>query len=676
MPEVMKAGVWISAFEMLLVTQAISQELPRGFDVAGLDSAGSPRINVVGIGLERNLNTFNWTGRALVDTSAMGTIVKMTEQYTSNIILLGSPTSPLRRTGTTRGSSGAQDSLVQSPRVFSSNQLRSDQQNVSLLLGRPLTKTLLSEVVWSSLVYSDNKSVGLGHSSFHSVVGGVQYSPLEFLALNPLVGYRWDNQAGVKDKGLSYTLALRTDSINMDGYQLEGKAQFHEDRLNPRLLQRHTARMGVQKYFVGSTRDSLEVAYSRNRSELYDLTVGNIESRGENILSFANLLDYEFDLHFTTSLFVKVTDRSLEKDIRHYSAIPDPTPRFNTTLDEFRLETYYQLTYKSEDGGVLASARIGHDERNEQHAAINIPNALPGIDFTTQDDAEKSKDNLTRRTSLSGSLRLPLSSSDTLSVSGASSILRYDTPGDLIAEARVDRDELLIALSVSTVHRMSRYLDLGITLDGNLNHIVYLFSAWSGNNSYNRVLRLSPVTTFRPVRNIVSSNVFEVLANYTVYDYEQLVSDVHSYSYRQFGWMDSSSIEFSPRIGLDFFSQLKLYERGQLKWSDFSERTENSFVDRTISSQMRFSPQGGLMFAVGVRYFSQSRYAFETGVKTPDSFIRSFGPTCLIVWEVGLHSRIMFKGWYERRTFSGSQTQAAELTQALPNLTMNIAINL
>ena len=149
MPEVMKAGVWISAFEMLLVTQAISQELPRGLDVAGLDSTGSPRINVVGIGLERNLNTFNWTGRALVDTSAMGTIVKMTEQYTSNIILLGSPTSPLRRTGTTRGSSGAQDSLVQSPHVFSSNQLRSDQQNVSLLLGRPLTKTLLSEVVWS-----------------------------------------------------------------------------------------------------------------------------------------------------------------------------------------------------------------------------------------------------------------------------------------------------------------------------------------------------------------------------------------------------------------------------------------------------------------------------------------------------------------------------------------------
>jgi hypothetical protein len=272
-------------------------------------------------------------------------------------------------------------------------------------------------------------------------------------------------------------------------------------------------------------------------------------------------------------------------------------------------------------------------------------------------------------------LQAPFSTSDTLLVSGAASILRYDTPANLAAEARVDRDELLVAFSVSTVHRLSRYLDLGFALDGNLNHIVYLFGNWSGNNRYNRILRFSPTTTYRPTGAISSTNVFEVLANYTVYDYEQVVSDAHSYSYRQFRWMDSSSVEFTTRIGLDFFNDLKLYERGQLRWSDFSERTENSFVDRTISSQVRFRPERDLLFAMGLRYFGQSRYTFDTGVKKLDSFIESLGPTCLILWDVGVHSRVMFKGWYERRTFSGSQT-SSELTRALPNLTMNISINL
>ena len=88
---------------------------------------------------------------------------------------------------------------------------------------------------------------------------------------------------------------MHADSLDVDGYQLAGKAQFHEDRLNPRLLQRHNARLGIQKYFLGDTRDSLEVSYNRNRSEFYAVADGNIESRAENILSFANLLDYEID---------------------------------------------------------------------------------------------------------------------------------------------------------------------------------------------------------------------------------------------------------------------------------------------------------------------------------------------------------------------------------------------
>ena len=195
---IMKPGIWITTLGMFLAGSASAQDVPRVSDMLAPDSTGRERSNMLGITLDRNLSTFNWAGRVHVDTTVMGTIVKMTEQYTSNIILLGSPSSPRRLTGTTRGSSDTP--TVQSPSVFSSNQLRSDQQNLSLLLGRPLTSTLVSEVLLSSVVYSDNKSVGLGHSAFQSVLGGIEYSPFESIALNPLAGYRWENQAGVKDE--------------------------------------------------------------------------------------------------------------------------------------------------------------------------------------------------------------------------------------------------------------------------------------------------------------------------------------------------------------------------------------------------------------------------------------------------------------------------------------------
>jgi hypothetical protein len=113
-----------------------------------------------------------------------------------------------------------------------------------------------------------------------------------------------------------------------------------------------------------------------------------------------------------------------------------------------------------------------------------------------------------------------------------------------------------------------------------------------------------------------------------------------------------------------------------LKWSDFSERTENSFVDKTIASQIHFTPYEYIRFGVGVRYFSQTRYEFANGTKTLDSFFRSFGPTCLIVWDIGTFSRLSFKGWYERRTFTGNRTQGLASSQSLPNMSMDVIINL
>jgi hypothetical protein len=154
---------------------------------------------------------------------------------------------------------------------------------------------------------------------------------------------------------------------------------------------------------------------------------------------------------------------------------------------------------------------------------------------------------------------------------------------------------------------------------------------------------------WRPAPWLSTRNTFEVLANYTVYDFEKQLALVQSFSYRQFSWIDTTRVDFTARVGLDFFTYLKLYERGSLKWEEFREKTENSYVDRTLALQLRFSPAESAIFAVGMRYFSQSRYVFTDGVKTPDAYTSSIGPTCAIRWMIGPHSRLRFEGWYERR---------------------------
>jgi hypothetical protein len=112
---------------------------------------------------------------------------------------------------------------------------------------------------------------------------------------------------------------------------------------------------------------------------------------------------------------------------------------------------------------------------------------------------------------------------------------------------------------------------------------------------------------------------------------------------------------------------LKLYERGQLNWSDFRERTENSYVDRNVAIQLRFSPNRDVFFAFGIRHFSQTRYRYDDVIgKTLDAYYRSIGPTCSIVWSPGSHSQIALHGWYENRLQSdGSLRGLATMTLML-----------
>ena len=81
-----------------------------------------------------------------------------------------------------------------------------------------------------------------------------------------------------------------------------------------------------------------------------------------------------------------------------------------------------------------------------------------------------------------------------------------------------------------------------------MNHIVYIYAEESANNNINRILRLSTGGTYSGA-NVSSTNSFEVSANYTVYDFEDLVPNYQSYSFRQFTAMDSSQNKIRQQAG-------------------------------------------------------------------------------------------------------------------------------
>ena len=620
-----------------------AQDLPHAYNsMAPVDSLF--HHNLLSVLFDRNLNTYNWLSRLLMDTSAAGGHFALNSQYGSNIILTDPGSADNRR-------------------------LRSDQIALTTLASHPVAQDVSIQAQWSSLVSTDNRGVGLSNASSHSLLAGVSAQPAPWLTAAPMIGYRWDDQAGVQDRGPSLQLSGTLHDLSPEGYDLGGNFQFHRDILDPRALESHFARVDVQKDFSGGTRDSLELGFTRSRREFYALADSTIESRIDVMLSLANLLVYDFGGGVLSDVFVSVAGRTLDKNLSSFGGAVSTQPLFNTEITEFHLDTYLQISYREIGRGPSAFVRLSHSERDELHTLLPTGDQHTAVQtlWSSQNEEEKTKDNLEKRTAVSGALSLPLSTSDDLSLSGWASILRYDTPSLLNVE---DRDELLVAASISTTHRISRSLDDTFGVDGTLSHLVYLLSDRSANNNINRVLRFAPRVICRPFGAVTTMNGFEVLANYTVYDFEGALAPVKSFSYRQFGWLDTTTVPLNDRIALDFFVYLKLYERGQLNWTDFRERLENSTVDQSFATQIRFSPAARTVFAVGLRTFSQLHYTYQTQGKTLDSSLSNVGPTCLVQHEFGQRGLMSFQGWYERRR------QPDGTSQTNGTMTLNLSISL
>ena len=627
------------------VCTAHGQEAYRGGDFPSIPADSTQRVNTASILFDRNLNTYNWMGRAAIDTVAQGIHIGILQQFASNVIEF-------------QGGSGPTPPKVQS-----------GQENLSVLLRAPAAAGISPQIQWSSFVYSDNKGTGLNNASSESLLGGAEFIPFSWMSVTPMAGYRWDTQAGIGDRGMTYMLGARIPGFEADGYLVSGNVQYREDLLAPRRLEGDFARISVQKVFSPYARDSLDVGVNRNRHEFYAPADSTIESRTEQVLTIADKLEYDIDPALASTFFVSINGRGLEKNLRNWNAVAPQILQFDTRINEFRFDTYMQTVYRTPEGRTAAWLRLYYSERSETHAAQVPASASTSIDslFSQSNTREHINDNTARRTQLSGMVEVPVSTSDRIALSGSIGILRYDTPSDQNLE---DRDELLVALTLATSHSVSRSLELGVVLDGTIDHLVYLLKERSANNNFNRVLRLSPRSIYRPVPWLYSLNAFEVLANYTVYDFEQQLPSVKSFSYRQLGWLDSTSVDLTHRIGFDFFAYWKVYERGQLEWSQFRERLESAATELTYAVQCRVRPAAGTFLAVGIRYFGQTRYTYAEGARSVDSFLNSVGPTCSISWDPGPHSRIQFQGWYER------QRQPDGVSRSLASMTMNIYVNL
>lgn len=517
-------------------------------------------------------------------------------------------------------------------------------------------------------IYSDSRKIEINQASLSDAILYGLVTPWDYFTFVPYLGYENNRQVGESDNGPVYGGEALLNNLNISDFDFLSELKFKNEDISPRKNALRYFNLAITNALNPEVSNIIMFQYFQNRKDFYfsadSITASefkitnNIQSRIETNNILQDNFNYNRFLNiFTLDMIGRVSWRTIDRDTRYRSLDILSTSNFDSKINELKVEIESLTSYNSDffEGAL----RINYSERDEKHTAKNYAGANQ-IFFQERSDEESIKNNTAKRVSISLSGLMKFSGSDKLYFSLFQNKLSYDTPSP---ENFDDRDELLSIVRLKYIKTLSPFFSVFINTEGTYNHIVYIFSERSSNNNVNRIVKLSSGGIYSG-KYFTSSNSFEVSANYTVYDFEDLTPNYRSFSFRQFTAMDSSRIRISRRIDFVHYGYLKLSEQGDLKWASFSTHPTR-FLQEIYSEPKFVLTHNNLSFSLGMRIYSLNTYNYQGISKVLDTRYLSLAPLTEISIDI---NKLTFGllGWYEFiSTEDASNRQQANLTMTM-----------
>jgi hypothetical protein len=560
-----------------------------------------------------------------------------------------------------------------------SENLYRDYDNIKTGVGYNLTEDINISANYNGQFYSDDRSFQLRGSSSNmaylsSVYDGLYKGSQVYSMLN--AGYKVESQFEETDKGPSVSGEFSIYNLALSDFLVDGQLKLGYETIDPRKKSLIYSNLFFERSFNNNlARNEFDGVFSRIRKDFYfpaDANTiqqygvnNNIEKRIESIFKFFDRFDYSISQNAAIVVTLNPNYRKITKENTYIPFAPTLQPTiYDTDIQEFSIsgDAALNLQFEKIDYQLKAYFR----ERDEKHFLLN-PSRIGGNFVKIIEDREAAKNNHSSIFKLSSNLFYNINLMNRVELSGSASIFKFDTQSEANYD---DRDEVGFLIYLGHRFNNLRNLILTTSVDLNLYHTVYIFSQKSSNNNWNRVLRFTSKSFFTPTDWFRNIGTFSVLANYTVYDFQDIVSTVKSYSFRQMNLKDSLIVNFTEHIGTDIYAELKLYERGELNWSEFTQRPINYYEDKIINSELNYFFNKFITLSAGYKYFEQRRFNYVNGERVFDTFVRTSGPFAALKIYWRRNSIVEILGSYDYYKY-GDGTEPTENS----NLTINVSWN-
>jgi len=509
----------------------------------------------------------------------------------------------------------------------------------------------------SSKIYSDSRTTDINTAASNF---GILYnrSLIEDLVnVLPFGGYIEDVQSGISNSGAIYGIQGGIDRTLFSDFLIGSNFILRNEDISPRKNTLREFTTTIENVIDPGIQNRLFVNYHESGRDFFfdsDTILRNIfgieknlQRRNDRIFSFSDEFNYSNLLENTSINFkVNFSDRIVSRTTQ-YKLPNDLFPTsFDSQIEELKFDLAAGINYTSESMDLKFVS--SYAERNEKFLLLNPETSNPDY-FEQRQKNEGIKNNVASQVFLSLNTIFLISNYDRVDFSVSHFKLRYDTPS---SENIDERDELLSQLRLRYTRQLNSNLSLFAGFDFSYGKLVYILAARSSNNNTNRIFRLNTgyIYSGKRLRNY---GTFEILANYMVYDFEDLNPGFKSFSFRQISLVDSAVVVLTKELNFEFSGFYKLSEQGDLKWNEYRIKPGREITELLLLPALSTSI-GNFSFKIGLRYYSYFSDVIVNGLKKEENYYKGIAPLSEISALFNDAFLLSLRGWYERIDSKGN----------------------
>ncbi|HMQ68277.1 MAG TPA: hypothetical protein PKA90_04745 [Ignavibacteria bacterium] len=521
-----------------------------------------------------------------------------------------------------------------------------DYNNLNLTVYYNVKNNFSAGAGVQNVFFTDGKNTETNKNNSNYIFADLNYSLFNKILINSRLGYKAEDQIGEFNTGFSGIINATADNLYFDEYLTNGNITLFYEDLMQKQNHNYEISASISKRFGSQTDNTGNISYYNQLNDFYSPATpsvaelynvkNNIERRQENYFQIGDVLNYSLNNNLIFSFSGFFINRDITKEYQ-YRAAPSNIifeNVYDSKVVQSNLEINAGINYSREN--FLSQFNLIISERSENHSLINTTGYTPS-QILELEKSEKNKNNNSTRASALLNIVYNLSNTNSVGFTGSTSLLKYDTDFQLNYD---DRDESETVLSA--YHQYNNLINFNVQtrFDILLSGLNYIYSQRSANNFNNRIYKLTSVSSFNPVSKINTRNVVQVLANYTVYDFEDIVSQVQSFSYRQLYIMDSTTFNVFPDFYFDFNAELKIYEQGQFNDDNFLVKPIAYFSEQLLAPNINYMFDYFINAGIGYKFFQQLRYRYDNGEKVLTNTYQTYGPFGRIILYLNKNSVI------------------------------------